>query len=53
MDVDTHPVRHLLVAKLQYTGIVFAAFDSLALFGDQIPLIGSAGMAVILCEPSR
>ena len=38
----------LLVANLQYTGIVFAAFYSLALFGDQIPLIGWAGMAVIV-----
>jgi S-adenosylmethionine uptake transporter len=38
----------LLVANLQYSGIVFAAFYSLVLFGDQIPLIGWAGMAVIV-----
>lgn len=38
----------LLVANLQYSGIVFAAFYSLLLFGDQIPLIGWAGMAVII-----
>jgi len=38
----------LMVANLQYSGIVFAAFYSLVLFGDQIPLIGWAGMAVIV-----
>lgn len=38
----------LLVANLQYSGIVMAAFYSLVLFGDQIPLIGWAGMAVIV-----
>lgn len=38
----------LLVANLQYSGIVFAAFYSLLLFGDQIPLLGWAGMAVIV-----
>jgi S-adenosylmethionine uptake transporter len=40
----------LLVANLQYTGIVFAAFYSLALFGDQIPFMGWAGMAVIVAS---
>ncbi len=38
----------LLVANLQYSGIVFAAFYSLLLFGDQVPLIGWAGMCVIV-----
>ena len=38
----------LLVANLQYSGIVFAAVYSLVLFGDQIPLIGWAGMALIV-----
>jgi S-adenosylmethionine uptake transporter len=38
----------LLVANLQYSGIVFAAFYSLLLFGDQIPLIGWAGMVIIV-----
>ena len=38
----------LLVANLQYSGIVFAAFYSLLLFGDQIPLIGWAGMSLIV-----
>ena len=38
----------LLVANLQYSGIVFAAFYSLLLFGDQIALLAWAGMAVIV-----
>lgn len=38
----------LLVANLQYSGIVFAAIYSLVLFGDQIALIGWAGMALIV-----
>jgi S-adenosylmethionine uptake transporter len=40
----------LLVANLQYSGIVFAAFYSLALFGDEIPLIGWVGMGVIVAS---
>ncbi|UUZ67464.1 DMT family transporter [Polaromonas sp. P2-4] len=38
----------LMVANLQYAGIVFAALYSLVLFGDNIPLIGWAGMALII-----
>lgn len=38
----------LLVANLQYSGIVFAAFYSLLLFDDRIPPIGWAGMALIV-----
>jgi len=38
----------LLVANLQYTGIVFAAFYSLLLFGDKIDSIAWAGMVVIV-----
>jgi S-adenosylmethionine uptake transporter len=38
----------LMVANLQYSGIVFAAIYSLILFGDHIPLIGWAGMALII-----
>lgn len=37
----------LVVANLQYSGIVFAALYSLFLFGDDIPLIGWAGMVLI------
>jgi S-adenosylmethionine uptake transporter len=38
----------LLVANLQYAGIIFAAVYSLLLFGDQLPLIGWAGMTLIV-----
>jgi S-adenosylmethionine uptake transporter len=40
----------LLVANLQYSGIVFAAFYSLLLFGDQIALLGWAGMGLIVAS---
>jgi S-adenosylmethionine uptake transporter len=40
----------LLVANLQYAGIVFAAFYSLLLFGDQIAPMGWAGMALIVAS---
>lgn len=38
----------LVVANLQYSGIVFAAIYSLVLFGDQIPALGWAGMGLIV-----
>jgi len=38
----------LVVASLQYSGIVFAAFYSLILFGDQIPLYGWLGITLIV-----
>jgi len=38
----------LMVANLQYSGIVFAALYSLILFGDNIPLVGWAGMVLII-----
>lgn len=38
----------LVVASMQYTGIVFAAIFSLTLFGDHIAPIGWAGIAVIV-----
>ena len=40
----------LVVANLQYSGIVFAALFGLFLFGDQIPLSGWAGMALIIAS---
>ncbi|MEY4420140.1 MAG: hypothetical protein RLZZ498_736 [Pseudomonadota bacterium] len=40
----------LVVANLQYSGIVFAALYSLLLFGDDIPWIGWAGMALIVAS---
>lgn len=38
----------LVVANLQYSGIVFAAVYSVLLFGDKIPPIGWFGMALIV-----
>ncbi len=40
----------LVVANLQYSGIVFAAVYSLLLFGDEIPPSGWLGMALIVCS---
>lgn len=40
----------LVVANLQYTGIVIGALYSLLLFGDHIPLVGWAGMALIVAS---
>ena len=38
----------LMVANLQYSGIIFSALYGLVLFGDQIPLLGWAGMGLIV-----
>lgn len=38
----------LVVASLQYTGIVFSVIYSLLLFGDHISLVGWLGMGVIV-----
>jgi S-adenosylmethionine uptake transporter len=40
----------MVVANLQYSGIVFAALFGLFLFGDRIPLIGWLGMATIIAS---
>lgn len=40
----------LVVANLQYSGIVFSAVYSLLLFGDEIPWMGWAGMGLIVCS---
>ena len=40
----------LVVANLQYSGIVFAALLSLALFGESVPLIGWAGIVLIVAS---
>lgn len=40
----------LIVANLQYSGIIFSALFGLFLFGDQIPLIGWIGMALIIAS---
>ena len=38
----------LRMANLQYSGIIFSALYGLVLFGDLIPLLGWAGMALII-----
>lgn len=38
----------LVVANLQYSGIVFASIYGVALFGDELPLIAWAGMVLIV-----
>jgi S-adenosylmethionine uptake transporter len=40
----------LVVANLQYFGIVFGAIYSVTLFGDEIPLSGWAGMGLIVAS---
>jgi drug/metabolite transporter (DMT)-like permease len=40
----------LVVANLQYSGIVFAAIYSVLLFGDAIPLLGWLGMLLIIAS---
>lgn len=40
----------LVVANLQYSGIVFSAIYSLVLFGDEIPPIGWLGIVVIIAS---
>jgi S-adenosylmethionine uptake transporter len=38
----------MVVANLQYSGIVFSALFGLFLFGDQIPWMGWAGIGIII-----
>ncbi len=38
----------LVVANLQYSGIVFAAIYSVVVFGDQLPWVGWLGMGLII-----
>jgi S-adenosylmethionine uptake transporter len=40
----------LVVANLQYSGIVFGALYSLLLFGEHLPLLGWAGMGLIIAS---
>jgi S-adenosylmethionine uptake transporter len=39
----------LLVANLQYSGIVFASFYSIILFSEVLPLFSWVGMGLIIC----
>ncbi len=47
-SMSTNHGGTLMVANLQYSGIVFSAFYGMALFGDDIPWLGWAGMALII-----
>lgn len=49
-SMAAHHGGTLMVANLQYCGIVFAALYGLILFGDNIPLLGWVGMALIVCS---
>ena len=40
----------LVVANLQYSGIVFAALYGVWLFDEDLPFIGWAGMALIIAS---
>ncbi|TNF61654.1 MAG: DMT family transporter [Burkholderiales bacterium] len=40
----------MVVANLQYTGIVFAGLFGITIFGDQLPLVGWLGMALIIAS---
>lgn len=40
----------LVVANLQYFGIAFAGLYSVTIFGDRLPLVGWAGMALIVAS---
>ncbi|MES2415817.1 MAG: DMT family transporter [Pseudomonadota bacterium] len=47
-SIAAHRGGTLMVANLQYSGVVFAALYGVLLFGDNIPLSGWAGMALII-----
>ena len=47
-SMSTNHGGTLMVANLQYSGIIFSALYGLVLFGDKIPLLGWAGMGLII-----
>ena len=47
-SMSTNHGGTLMAANLQYSGVIFSALYGLVLFGDQIPLLGWAGMALII-----
>jgi S-adenosylmethionine uptake transporter len=47
-SMSTNHGGTLMVANLQYSGIIFSALYGLVLFGDKIPLLGWAGMGLIM-----
>ncbi|MES2189588.1 MAG: DMT family transporter [Pseudomonadota bacterium] len=49
-SLAAHHGGTLTVANLQYSGVVFAALYGVVLFGDNIPLSGWLGMALIVAS---
>lgn len=49
-SIAAHHGGTLMVANLQYSGVVFAALYGVVLFGDDIPLSGWAGMALVIAS---
>ena len=47
-SMSTNHGGTLMVANLQYSGIIFSALYGLVLFGDKIPLLGWVGMGLII-----
>ena len=47
-SMSTNHGGTLTMANLQYSGIIFSALYGLVLFGDQIPVLGWAGMGLIM-----
>ncbi|MES2508605.1 MAG: DMT family transporter [Pseudomonadota bacterium] len=47
-SIAAHHGGTLMVANLQYSGVVFAALYGVLLFGDNIPLSGWVGMTLII-----
>ena len=47
-SMSTNHGGTLMVANLQYSGIIFSALYGLVLFGDLIPLLGWVGMGLII-----
>ena len=47
-SMSTNHGGTLMVANLQYSGIIFSALYGLVLFGDLIPLLGWLGMGLIV-----
>lgn len=49
-SIAAHHGGTLMVANLQYSGVVFGALYGVLLFGDNIPLSGWLGMALIVAS---
>jgi len=47
-SMSTNHGGTLMVANLQYSGIIFSALYGMVLFGDLIPLLGWVGMGLII-----